>query len=155
MLRANAPLLFLAGLLLTLGSTAPAEAGTVSKSLPFQLDQWIPLDVTDGPVTLHRIRIREVRGGLTKSKVFRPGNDEYLKTVQIELEYSNTEKRDWEADLDIRWLDAQGEPIDGYHDDEGLDEDERHDETTVTLSTLKYGLDRAKKLEIEIEFHAD
>ena len=155
MQRAKAPLLVVAGFALILASATPADAGSVSKSVPFQLDEWIGLDATDGPVTLHRIRIREVRGGLTKSKVFRPGNDEYLVTIQIELEFTNTATRDWEADLDIRWLDAEGVAIDGYHDEEDLDEDERRDEATVTLSTLKYGLDRAEKLEIGIEFYPD
>ena len=58
--RVKAPLLALAGVALILASASPADAGSVSKSVPFQLDEWIELDATDGPVTLHRIRIREV-----------------------------------------------------------------------------------------------
>ncbi|MDX1631236.1 MAG: hypothetical protein R3234_05210 [Thermoanaerobaculia bacterium] len=133
----------------------PVSAGSVSRSVPFELDEWIELEASDGPVTLHRLRIEEIRGGLTKSKLFRPGNDEYLETIRIELVYSNEADRDWEADLDIRWLDDQGRAIDGYHDEEDLDDDERHEDTTVTLSTLRYGLDRAETLEIGIEFYPD
>jgi hypothetical protein len=148
-------MLLLAGLSLILASAVPAAAGSVSKSVPFQLDEWIELEAEDGPVTLHRIRVREVKGGFTKSKLFRPGNDQYLETIQIELEYTNTASRDWEADLDVTWLDSAGKVIDGYHDDESLNENERHEGTTVTLSTLRYGLDHAKKLEIAIEFRPD
>ena len=153
----NAGLVAIAALVaLVSAQPSPALAGEVTKSAPFALDAWIDLGVTDGPVTLHRIRIASVsERGLTKSKLFRPGNSEYLQTVQIELEYTNSADRDWEADLDVVWKDASGVAIDGYHDDESLDERSHRDDTTVTLSTFRYGLDRAKTLEVEIEFHED
>jgi hypothetical protein len=132
-----------------------AQAGEVTKTVPFALDEWIELGTTDGPVTLHRIRLAKV-GGSVKSKVFRPGNSEFLQDVTIELEYTNeSAKDDWEAHLDVRWLDGSGEVIDGYDDTEGLDNDTRKDDATVTLSTLKYGLARAKKLQIDIDFYED
>lgn len=37
----------------------------------------------------------------------------------------------------------------------GLDSESRQDDATVTLSTLKYGLDKAKKLKIKIDFYQD
>ena len=53
-----------------------------------KLGEWVELASTDGPVTLHRIRlVRE--GGITKSTFMRPGNSQYLADVQIQLEYTN------------------------------------------------------------------
>ena len=130
----------------------PAHAAEVEKTVPFAFDQWTALDSTDGPVTLHRIRIIRQKGGFTKSAFLRPGNDEYLETVQIQLEYSNSGKDDWKAKLDIAWLDDHGTIIDGYNDADSLDDDESHTNDTVTLSTLKYGIAQAKKLHIKIRF---
>ena len=135
-------------------AAAPAAAGEVEKSVPFRLDQWIDLAASDGPVTLHRIRVAR-QGAGAKSKFLRPGNSEYLEDVQVQLEFSNDATRDWQARLDIEWLDAGGAAIDGYNDKESLDSESRHDEQTVTLSTLRYGLERAKTLKIRIEFELD
>ena len=85
----------------------------------------------------------------------RPGNDEYLADVQVQLEFTNDATRDWEASLRIEWLDAAGHVVDGYRDTEELDSDSRHDVQTVTLSTLRYGLERASKLRVRIEFHPE
>jgi hypothetical protein len=141
-------------LALPLAGGRPAAAGEVEKNVPFQLDQWIDLQASDGPVTLHRVRL--ARQGLgAKSKFMRPGNSEYLEDVQIQLEFTNDATRDWEARFDVEWADAQGVVIDGYNDKETLDSESRHDEQTVTLSTLRYGIERAKKLKIRIEFNPD
>jgi hypothetical protein len=139
---------------LALALAAPAAAGEVEKSVPFALDQWWDLGVTDGPVTLHRIRITRQGKGL-KSKLVRPLNSEYLEDIQIQLEFTNDATKDWEARIDLEWLDAEGNPIDGYNDKETLDSESKHEEQTVTLSTLRYGVERAKKLELRITFQAD
>lgn len=128
----------------------PLSAVEIQKEFPFRLDEWFEIDVEDGPVTIHRIRV-ETKKGNVKSKVFRPGNSKFLQTVQIQIEYTNDSKRDYEADLDIVWVDANGEEIDGYRDEEDIDEDER-DEMTAMLSTLKYGLEQAKTLRVGIKF---
>ncbi|MDQ1347799.1 MAG: hypothetical protein QG573_1172 [Acidobacteriota bacterium] len=129
-------------------------AGTVEKDVPFKLDQWIELASTDGPVTLHRVRLVR-QGGVTKSSFMRPGSSKYLDDVQIQLEFTNDSSNDWEARMSIEWLDGEGKPIDGYQGEEGLDSEQRHDQQTVTLSTLKYGLDRARKLKISIDTNPD
>ncbi len=135
-------------------ATPIAFAGEVEKTVSFELDRWVELDATDGPVTLHRIRLaRTARSA--KSRLMRPGNDEYLEDVQIQLEFTNEASRDWEAVLAIEWLDAAGQPIDGYDDGENLDSESRRDVQTVTLSTLRYGLERAKKLRLRVAFHPD
>jgi hypothetical protein len=138
---------------LVLLATAPALAGEVEKKADFELDRWIELESTDGPVTLHRFRI--VRASGTKSRILRPGNSEYLEDVQLQLEFSNDASRDWEARFDVVWSDASGNPIDGYHDSENLDNDSRHDQQTVTLSTLRYGLEHAKRLSVRIRYDPD
>lgn len=132
-------------------AAAPSQAAEVDKTFPFELDRWYDLDVEDGPITLHRIRVTRVRDNV-KAMISRPGNAEYLETVRIEIEYSHTGKGDREADLKIHWLDADGTIIDGYDDDEDIDEESARDEITATWATLKYGLDVAKKLDVQIRF---
>ena len=145
----------MAALSLSVIASSPSIAGDVEKTVPFKLNTWIELDEQDGPVTLHRTQLEQQRG-ITKSSFMRPGNTEYLATVRIVLEYTNEEpRRDWEAELDIVWLDAQNKAIDGYRDEEDLDNDEHRETATVTLSTLQYGLHAAHKLRIQIDFHPD
>ena len=127
-------------------TAAAAHAGTAEKTVAFKIGEWIDLASTDGPVTLHRIRlVRE--GGITKSTFMRPGNSQYLADVQIQLEFTNDATRDWEANFVVEWVDADGKAIDGYKGDEGLDSEKRHDQQTVTLSTLKYGIDTGEEAE--------
>lgn len=140
---------------LGLATERPAAAGEVEKTVPFELDKWYDLEVTDGPVTLHRVRVKHDSRAVTKSKLFRGVDSPYSDTVVIELEYSNDSDKDWEADCLIQWLDAKGNVIDGYDDEEGLGEDERHETTTMTIATLKYGLEMAKDLYIKVRFDRD
>lgn len=129
---------------------SPSAAGEVQREFPFELDKWYDLDVTEGDVTVHRIRVERLKGNV-KSKIFRPSNSEFSVTVQIQIEYTNDAKRDYEADLDIVWVDANGNEIDGYRDDEDMDEEES-DEMTAAFSTSKYGLEQAKTLRVGIEW---
>jgi len=140
--------------ILCLALAGSARAGDFEKKVPFAFDQWFDVNSTDGPVTLHRIRIVREKAS-AKSRIMRPGNSEYLQDVQIQLEYTNDAKRDWEARMKVEWLDDQGKAIDGYNDDENLDGDSRHDEATVTLSTLIYGLECAKTLSIKLDYHEE
>ena len=133
---------------------AAALAGTAEKTVPFAFDQWVELASTDGPVTLHRVRIVR-QGGVTKSSFMRPGGSQYLDDVQVQLEFTNDATKDWEAKFSIEWLDGEGHAIDGYQGKEDLDSEQRHDQQTVTLSTLKYGLEKAKKLKIRIDYNPD
>jgi len=144
-----------AALLLLVLPAVSAFAGKIEKTVPFELDKWIPLGSSDGPVTLHRLKVERLSGHAVKSAIFRPGNTEFLRDVRILIEYSNSSSHDWSADLDIVWLDAKGHEIDGYQDDESLNDGERHDEVHVTLSTSKYGLEQAAKLRIRIDFHPE
>ena len=146
-------------MLLVAGLAAPVVAADwkVSKDIPFDLDKWVDLGVKEGPVTLHRIRVTEVTsGGVFKpSELVRPLNPDYLKTVRIELEYSNGATRDWETRMIVEWFDSNGVVIDGFKGDESLDDSESHDQVTVTWATLKYGLLRAKSLKINLDVRPD
>ena len=136
---------------------SPASAGKIEKTLPFELDHWYELGAADGPVTLHRIQIeRQGAGGFNKSFLSRPGNTEFLESVRILIDYSNKDRhKDWKAHLDITWLDASGEVIDGYVDKETIDNDKNHDDIHVALSTLKYGIKKAKSLRVRITFEPE
>lgn len=142
--------LALCGLLLTAG---PSAAETLERDFPFELDTWYDLDVEDGPVTLHRIRVASIEGNF-KSRVFRPGTkkDGMVQDVQIQVEYSNDSTNDINAELEIFWLDAEGRRIDGYAGDEDMDEEERRSKMTALRSTLVYGLEVAKTLSVKILF---
>jgi hypothetical protein len=137
-------------LLLSAFTTVAAGAAEIDKEFTFKVDEWFPLEVTEGEVTVHRIRVKTIKGNL-KSRVFRPTNTEFVGTVQIQVEYTNDSSRDVEADLDIVWVDSRGNEIDGYRDEEDMDEGE-HDEMTAMLSTSAYGLEQAKKLRVKIHF---
>jgi len=135
-----------------LAAGRPAAAAGVNRTFPFETDKWYSLDdAKEGPVSLHRIQIARREGLLTKSNLFRPGNAEYLASIEIRLEYSNSATRDWKAKFRLALLDEQEREIDGYNGSEGLDEDQSHNIVTIKLSTLKYGLERARKLRVVID----
>lgn len=139
----------LAASLLVSGLALPAAAGEFSKTYTFELDKWYELASTDGPVTLHRLRLEKVGGGFTKLARL-GGSSEYAASVELQLEYSNDSSNDWDADVVVEWLDAKGEAIDGFRTEINLDEDDRHELKKSTLTTLSYGLGQARKLRIEI-----
>ena len=140
------------GAALIIGFAASAHAETVKDEVDFEVDRWYDIDVEDGPITVHRIRVKELAGGV-KSKVFRPGKSKNTRDVRVEIEYSNTdEKRDYEAKLSVYWYDSEDRLIDGVEAEEDFNNDERHETTTNTFSTLLYGLEVAKTLKFEIRW---
>ena len=142
--------LALAALLFSL----PAAAGEVAKSFTFELDKWFDLSSTDGPVTIHRLRLERVGGGFTKLARL-GGSSDYAASVELQIEYTNDATSDWKADVVVEWLDAKGEVIDGYRSDLNLDEGDRHELKKSTITTLRYGLDQARKLRVEIRTNPD
>lgn len=131
-------------------------AEEVNRLFSFEPDKWYALDdAKEGPVTLHRIQVALQRGRFTKSTLFRPGNAEYLASIEIKLEYSNSATKDWKAKFRLALLDDDGLEIDGYNGKEDLNEQESHTLATIKLSTLKYALERARKLRVAIECEPD
>jgi hypothetical protein len=146
--------------LAVLGSTAvvsvPAEGAPLQRTVAFVLDQWVDIGFVDGPVTIHRLRI-ERKSGLKgfKSVLTRPGNSQFLQDVQIQIECSNTSTADWEVAAKIAWVDSGDAVIDGYEGREEVGEGESHELATMLFSTLKYGLDQARRLRVELEIVPD
>jgi hypothetical protein len=131
-------------------AAAPAAAQpTVDKNLPFELDKWYELNVKEGPITLHRLRL-ERQGGVPLKARVTGGDDDFRVPVKVEIEYSNVSSTDWKAVVRITWLDEQGQVIDGYNGTSGLDEKKDFDRSGGTVVTLKYGLAHARKLRVLI-----
>jgi hypothetical protein len=134
---------------------APASAQTsVDKTVPFELDKWYELNVKEGPITLHRIRLERGAGGGLKSRVT-GGEDEYHVPVKAELEYSNAASSDWRVVFRISWVDESGEAIDGYNGSHQLSEKKDFERASGTVTTLRYGLARAKKLRLLLSVKPD
>ncbi len=138
--------------LLALIATAPAAAAQFSQTYDFALDSWHEMEASDGPITLHRVRLDLIEGRLTKSSLARPHNSEYLETVRVQLDYTNTSTSKWTARVSVRWLDAEGRVIDGFSANEKLDRNSARKLAQLSVSTLRYGLDRAQTLEVEVHY---
>jgi len=135
-----------------LAITPAAHAGELVRTEDFTLETWYELEDGDGPIQLHRVRLDPKEGRVTKSSLFRPHNNEYLQTLGIQLEYTNTSDQKWDARINVRWLDEDGEVIDGFSGNETLSKKSAQKIVSMSVSTLKYGLARAKTLEIEIHY---
>lgn len=142
--------------LLALALAAPALAQTsVDKTVPFELDKWYELGVKDGPVTLHRIRLARQAGGGLKARVTRAADEEYTVPIKVELEYSNASSSDWKVAFRISWVDDDGQVIDGYNGSSQLDDKKDFDRVGGTVTTLKYGLARARHLRLVMSVRPD
>lgn len=148
--------LTLAALAATAALALPAHAAPFQKTVPFVLDEWSEIGLQDGPVTVHRLRV-ERKSGIKgfKSTLSRPGNSQFLQDVQIQIEYSNTSTTDWKVKAKVVWLDGADKLIDGYEGGQDLDEQKSHELATVLFSTLRYGLDQARRLRIELQVAPD
>jgi hypothetical protein len=142
------------GVVLCAASLRAADR-VVDKSFPFQLERWYELDAKEGPVTLHRIRLEKGGAGV-KSKVLGGGGGSPFETPLIlQVECSNVASRDWQASFRVEWTDEEGEVIDGYHGEKELDAEKQFERINLSLSTLRYGLARARKLKVAIDVRPD
>lgn len=133
----------------------PAAAQTsVDKTVPFELDKWYELNVKEGPITLHRIRLERASGSGLKARVT-GADDEHRTPVKVEMEYSNISSTDWKATFRVSWVDESGEAIDGYNGSHELDEKKDFDRVGGTVTTLRYGLAHARKLRLLISVKPD
>lgn len=142
----------LAALLLAPVAVGIAGAEEVVKSFDFEVDRWYPIEVSDGPVTLHRIRIDRKEDRLNKATLARPYNQQYLQPVRFELDYTNGSSEKWKARVMVRWLDEEDRVIDGFSANETLQKKSAHKTVHASVSTLKYGIERAKTLQVEVRF---
>jgi hypothetical protein len=145
----------MAGLSALVLAVPAAAQTTVDKTLAFELDRWYDLGAKDGPITLHRVRLERLSGGGIKARVTRAADEEFTVPVKVEIEYSNASSTDWKAVLRITWLDESGETIDGYNGSSQLDEKKDFDRVGGSVTTLRYGLARARKLRVLINVKPD
>ena len=137
-------------LLLAVAGSGAAHGAEVIRSYEFEVDAWQELALSDGPVTLHRIRIDRKEDRLTKAVLSRPHNQQYLEPVRFQLEYSNGASEKWRARVTVRWVDSEGRVIDGFSANETLAKKSAYKIVQASVSTLKYGLESAKTLQVEI-----
>jgi hypothetical protein len=137
------------GVLAVLGSHR-AEATLLKQSCEFRLESWCDVEQTDGGVTIHRLRVTTTESGLRSISATNVLNDEYLKRIMVQIEYSNSGTRRYKSFVKVRWLDSEAEPIDGFGDEEGLEANKSHGLIKRSIGALKYGLVKAKTLEIEV-----
>jgi hypothetical protein len=136
------------GVLLIAGGPR-AEATVLKHSCDFMLESWCDIEQTDGGITIHRARVTTTESGLRSISATNVLNDEYLKRIMVQIEYSNSGTRRYKSFVKVRWLDADGEPIDGFGDEEGLEAKKSHGLIKRSIGALKYGLVKAKTLEVE------
>ena len=136
-----------------LAAAAPAQAQiSVNRTVDFELEKWFEIEERDGPVTLHRIRLEREGGGL-RSRI--QGANEFQVPIKVSLEYTNNSSKDWKAQFHVVWMDAAGEPIDGYVGSSDIDEEKKYERAGGTVTTLKYGLSRARKIRIVVDAKPD
>lgn len=135
---------------LALGALAiqPAGAQVIKKSFDFSLETWHEIDGVSGAVTLHRIQISTK--GKAGSKLSTPLNAAYIQPVISQLEYTNTGDKKWRADVQVNWVDEDGKVIDGFRTTYPLAKQTARKIHQSGLTTSKYGLDRAVKLDVTI-----
>ena len=124
----------------------------IVKTYEFEMDRWHEIGVSDGPVTLHRIRLDRKEDRLTKSALARPYNQQYLEPIRFQLDYTNGASSKWRARVMVRWLDEEGRVIDGFSANENLQKKSANKIAQASVATIKYGLERAETLEVEIRF---
>ena len=142
----------LVGALMLIAGSGVAQGEEVVKTYEFEVDRWQEIGLTDGPVTLHRIRVDRKEDRLTKSVLARPYNQQYLEPIRFQLDYTNGSSSKWKARVTVRWLDEEGRVIDGFSANETLQKKSANKIAQASVATLKYGLQRAQTLEVEIRF---
>jgi hypothetical protein len=144
---------YLVTLAALLGSSHAARATMLRQSCDFRLETWCDVNQTDGPVTIHRFRVTTSEVGIRSISAGSALNDEYLKRVGVQIEYTNESGAKHKSYIKARWLDAEGAPIDGFGDEEGLEANKARGMVKRSIGALKYGLEKAKKIELEVNLN--
>ncbi len=127
-----------------------AEATMLKQSCDFKLEGWCDINQSDGGVTIHRARVTTTEAGIRSISASNVLNDEYLKRIAVQIEYTNEGSRKYKSFVKVRWLDSDGEAIDGFGDEEGLEAHKTRGMIKRSIGALKYGLTRAKTIEVEV-----
>lgn len=130
-----------------------AEATVLKQSCDFRMEAWCDIDQTDGAVTIHRARVTTTEAGIRSISATNVLNDEYLTRIAVQVEYTNAGSRKYKSFVKVRWLDSNGEPIDGFGDEEGLESNKARGMVKRSIGALKYGLTRAKTFDVEVNLN--
>ena len=142
--------LFALAVVVLCASGQRAEATVLKQTCDFQLETWCDIDQKDGSVTIHRARVTTTDAGIRSLSATNVLNNEYLKRVMVQIEYTNEGGRKYKSFVKVRWLDADGEAIDGFGDEEGLEANKARGMIKRSIGALKYGLVKAKTFEVEV-----
>lgn len=145
------PSILIAGVALL--GLAPAQATVVKKSYDFNLEKWGDIDQADGPITLHRARLTTTDLGMRSMSAKNALNDEFLQRISFQLEFSNDGDKRYKSYITVRILDADGNVIDGFGDEEGLEPHKARGMVTRSVATSKYGLRHARTLVVEVNLN--
>jgi hypothetical protein len=130
-----------------------AEATVLTQKCDFQLETWCDINQTDGAVTIHRARVTTTEAGIRSISANNVLNDEYLKRIAVQIEYTNEGGRKYKSFIKVHWHDSDGEAIDGFGDEEGLEANKARGMVKRSIGALKYGLTRAKTLVVEVNLN--
>jgi hypothetical protein len=136
-----------------LASADLAGATVIRQTCDFQMETWCDVNQTDGPITLHRFRVTTSDVGLRSISATNVLNNEYLQRVSVQIEFTNEGGRKYKSYIKARWLDAEETAIDGFGDEEGLEANRARGMIRRSIGALKYGLQKAKRLELEVNLN--
>jgi hypothetical protein len=132
----------------------PVQSQVITASFDgIELERWLDVEKKDGPVTIHRLRISTEQAGFRSKGAEVALNREYLQPLAVQLEFTNDSARKYKSYITVRMLDGQGEAIDGFGDEEGLDANRARGLVTRSFGASKYGLKRVERVELEIKLN--
>jgi hypothetical protein len=131
-------------------SAQHAEATVLKQSCDFALEQWCDINQVDGSVTIHRARVTTTDAGIRSISANNVLNNEYIKRVMVQIEYTNEGGRKYKSFVKVRWVDENDQAIDGFGDEEGLEANRARGMIKRSIGALTYGLVKAEKLEVEV-----
>jgi hypothetical protein len=128
------------------------RAQVINAALPaFELEKWIDVNKTDGPITIHRIRVSEDQAGIRSKSAEMALNRAYVQRIAVQIEYTNESSRRYKSHIAVNMADANGEAVDGFSDDEGLEPNKSRGLVTRSFPASKYGLQRVTRIDLEIK----
>jgi hypothetical protein len=137
---------------LCLGTAVEAQVITASFE-GIELERWLDVDKKDCPVTIHRVRISTEQAGLRSRSADVALNRNYLQPIAVQIEFTNDSARKYKSYITVRMLDENGEAIDGFGDEEGLDANRARGLVTRSFGASRYGLKRVDRVELEIKLN--
>jgi hypothetical protein len=117
----------------------------------FELERWMDVGQTDGGVTIHRLRVTTQRTGFRSWGAETALNRDYMQRLGVQVEFTNEGSRKVKSYITVRLLDASGEAVDGFGDEEGLDANRARGVVERSFPASKYGLKRVERLELEVK----